>query len=162
MDGGEDWSRGRWRLTLAAMAAMAAGLAGLVAACAAKDGFPDWAFPGVKAEPAQTAAQAAARAAERVTVPGSDRSFPRGQLEDITQPVADWRPGSHPPAPEIVLIGRPGGANACGYCHLPGGEGRPENASLAGLPADYIKAQIAAFRSGARKGPSPTGPRPAT
>jgi cytochrome c553 len=40
---------------------------------------------------------------------------------------------------------------ACGYCHLPNGQGRPENAALAGLPAAYIEAQVAAFRTGARR-----------
>jgi cytochrome c553 len=39
---------------------------------------------------------------------------------------------------------------ACGYCHLPAGEGRPENAALAGLPADYIIRQVHHFAAGAR------------
>jgi cytochrome c553 len=38
----------------------------------------------------------------------------------------------------------------CGYCHLPDGRGRPENASLAGLPAPYIVAQVEAMRAGSR------------
>jgi cytochrome c553 len=36
---------------------------------------------------------------------------------------------------------------ACGYCHLPSGGGRPENANLAGLPAAYILAQVHAFHA---------------
>jgi hypothetical protein len=40
---------------------------------------------------------------------------------------------------------------ACGFCHLPNGLGRPENSSLAGLPASYIVQQVADFKSGARK-----------
>ena len=38
-----------------------------------------------------------------------------------------------------------------GYCHSPSGQGRPENASLAGLPRDYILEQLAAFRAGERR-----------
>ena len=44
---------------------------------------------------------------------------------------------------------------ACGYCHLPNGLGRPENSSLAGLPAAYIAQQVADFKSGARKSSEP-------
>jgi len=44
---------------------------------------------------------------------------------------------------------------ACGFCHLPNGLGRPENASLAGLPAEYIVRQVAAFRSGERRSAEP-------
>jgi cytochrome c553 len=40
---------------------------------------------------------------------------------------------------------------ACGYCHLPDGQGRPENAPLAGLPATYIRSQVADFGRGARR-----------
>jgi len=53
--------------------------------------------------------------------------------------------------PEVVARGRKPQVHACGYCHLPDGQGRPENAPLAGLPAAYIEAQVAAFRSGARR-----------
>jgi len=52
--------------------------------------------------------------------------------------------------PVVVAVGRKPSVYACGYCHLPDGTGRPENAALAGLPADYIKAQVADVRSGAR------------
>jgi cytochrome c553 len=40
---------------------------------------------------------------------------------------------------------------------LPNGLGRPENASLAGLPAAYIVQQVADFKSGARKSSEPRG-----
>jgi cytochrome c553 len=49
---------------------------------------------------------------------------------------------------------------ACGYCHLPNGQGRPENAALAGLPSHYIAAQLADMKSGARHNLHP-GWRPA-
>jgi cytochrome c553 len=44
---------------------------------------------------------------------------------------------------------------ACGFCHLPGGGGRPENAAIAGLPADYIVAQVTAFANGTRSAVRP-------
>ncbi len=53
--------------------------------------------------------------------------------------------------PEVISQGQKPAIFACGYCHLPDGAGRPENASLAGLPAAYIKEQLADFRSGARR-----------
>ena len=53
--------------------------------------------------------------------------------------------------PDIVAHGRKPAVYACGFCHLPDGQGRPENAALAGLPAAYIEAQVADFRSGARR-----------
>jgi cytochrome c553 len=57
--------------------------------------------------------------------------------------------------PEIVSHGRKPEVYACGYCHLPNGQGRPENSSLAGLPAAYIIQQLADFKSGARKSSDP-------
>jgi cytochrome c553 len=53
--------------------------------------------------------------------------------------------------PGVVARGRKPSVYACGYCHLPDGAGRPENASLAGLPAGYIVQQLADFKSGARR-----------
>ena len=44
---------------------------------------------------------------------------------------------------------------ACGYCHLPNGQGRPENAGLAGLPAAYIVQQLADYRGGRRRSSEP-------
>lgn len=52
--------------------------------------------------------------------------------------------------PDIVAHGRLPSVMACGYCHLPTGDGRPENARIAGLSEAYITAQMAAFKSGAR------------
>jgi cytochrome c553 len=53
------------------------------------------------------------------------------------------------------MHGRKPAVISCGYCHLPNGQGRPENASLAGLPAAYILQQIADFRAGARVSSEP-------
>ncbi len=52
-----------------------------------------------------------------------------------------------PPA----VRGGTGPVAACGFCHLPEGQGRPENASLAGLPYAYLLQQINDMKSGARK-----------
>src|ERR1700743_1073012 len=57
--------------------------------------------------------------------------------------------------PDIVAHGRKPDVFACGHCHLPNGQGRPENASVAGLPAEYIVQQMADFKSGWRKGSDP-------
>ena len=57
--------------------------------------------------------------------------------------------------PAIVAQGRAPSAFACAYCHLPNGAGRPENASLAGLPANYIKQELRAFQHGGRPGSEP-------
>ena len=40
---------------------------------------------------------------------------------------------------------------ACGYCHLPEGFGRTENADLAGMPFEYLQRQVQEMKSGARK-----------
>ncbi len=63
----------------------------------------------------------------------------------------DWYPGDHPPPPDVVARGRKPDLFACGFCHRADGPGGPENANLMGLPAGYIKQQIADFKSGARK-----------
>ncbi|MGH8121961.1 MAG: c-type cytochrome [Rudaea sp.] len=82
-------------------------------------------------------------------VPGSARTFTAAQTTNISE-VADWWPQDHPPMPGIVARAR-GPTWPCAYCHLPNGQGRPENSALAGLPAAYIVAQVHAFRGGERK-----------
>lgn len=87
-------------------------------------------------------------------VPNSNAAFTLAQVGDFFNPP-DWHPNDHPSMPTIVSHGRSSAVFACGYCHLPNGQGRPENASLAGLPAVYIDAQLADFKSGARKSSEP-------
>lgn len=82
-------------------------------------------------------------------VPGSDRSFTRQEIRNLYRPP-DWHPDDHPAMPQIVASGRNPGVFACAYCHLPNGQGRPENASLVGLNADYIRQQLADYRAGLR------------
>jgi cytochrome c553 len=89
-------------------------------------------------------------AAAVVHLPNSSREFTEAQLTDFFF-APDWHPESHAPMPDIVRIGRAPGTFARGYCHLPRGEGRPENSSLAGLPAAYIVQQVADIKSGARR-----------
>lgn len=108
-------------------------------------GPPAWAYavnpPGLKPVPDDGTVR---------HVPGSAAGFTLTQIRDLFG-VPDWHPDDHPLLPEPVAHGRKPDAFACAFCHLPNGLGRPENASLAGLPAEYIEHQIADFRSGARK-----------
>jgi len=87
-------------------------------------------------------------------VPHSSAAFTYEQTQDSFQ-VADWHPDGHPSMPSIVAFGRKPEVYACAFCHLPNGQGKPENASLAGLPAGYIVQQMADFKSGARKSSEP-------
>jgi cytochrome c553 len=82
-------------------------------------------------------------------VAGSTVGLTQTQVRDIFN-VPDWHSDNHPAAPDIVMHGHEPAVIACGYCHLPNGQGRPENAGLAGLPAAYIVQQIADFRAGTR------------
>jgi cytochrome c553 len=84
-------------------------------------------------------------------VPGSKHAFTQQQIDAAAFNPPDWHPNGHPPMPEIVAHGRKPTVMACGFCHLPNGQGRPENSSLAGLPAAYIIQQMADFASGRRK-----------
>jgi cytochrome c553 len=130
-------------LTLAFACVLAAGVA------ADSQGPPPWAFavnaPGL---------QPASDDGTPKHVPGSTSSYTRTQIVDRFG-VPDWYPDDHPPMPEAVAHGRKPDANACGFCHLPNGLGRPENASLAGLPATYIIQQVAEFRNGLRRSSDP-------
>jgi cytochrome c553 len=87
-------------------------------------------------------------------LPGSQASYTVAQTRDANNPP-DWHPDGHPPMPEAVAHGRKPEMRACGFCHLANGQGRPENASLAGLPAAYLIQQMADFKSGARKSAEP-------
>ena len=87
---------------------------------------------------------------EVVSVPGSDVSMPRSAI-NINAGPPDWHREGHPPMPEVVASGGGEGVVACGYCHLPNGQGKPENASVAGQPYDYIVQQMTDWRNGLRK-----------
>jgi cytochrome c553 len=87
-------------------------------------------------------------------VPNSTLAFVFTTPRNLYNPP-DWHPADHPPMPPIVASGRNPGVFACAYCHLPNAQGRPENASLAGLPADYIMQQMRDYRAGLRKSSEP-------
>ncbi len=110
---------------------------------------PAWAYP-VNPPPTRLPEDGGAR----LTVPGGSASFTLTEIRDLFS-APDWRPADHPAMPWIVAHGRRPNVRACGYCHLPTGQGRPENAPLAGLPAPYIIQQMADFKSGARRSSVP-------
>jgi cytochrome c553 len=123
-----------------------------VSAPASAEPPPPWAFAVDPPPPADAPAAQDINAPHHV--PGSDAAFSRKQITDLLN-VPDWHPSTHPAMAPAVAHGRAPNVYACGYCHLPNGQGRPENSSLAGLPAAYIVQQMADFKSGARKGSEP-------
>jgi cytochrome c553 len=112
---------------------------------AAATPVPAWLFPGEG-----DLAQPPYNAVIRLHLPDSQVSYTEAQLFDQFA-VPDWHPGSHPPLPAVVAHGVKPEVYACAYCHLANGRGRPENASLAGLPKEYMQQQLADFKSGARR-----------
>jgi len=105
---------------------------------------PAWAYvvPPPDAKPAADTGQVR-------RVPNSSAGYTLTQVRDRFQ-APDWHPEDHPKMPEIVAHGRKPEVMACGYCHRADGPGGPENASLAGLPYDYILEQMADYKSGRR------------
>ena len=82
-------------------------------------------------------------------VPHSTAGYTLKQVTDRFF-APDWHPEDHPKMPDIVAHGRKPDVNACGYCHRADGPGGPENASLAGLPYNYILEQMEGYKSGKR------------
>ena len=112
-----------------------------VAAYAADN--PEWAYP-VTPPPGQL------DSTTLLSVPGSSKQYTQAQIDDPFNPP-DWFPDDHPPMPQIVAHGGPKPAGrACAQCHLPSGDGHPESAGLAGLPAGYIVRQMHSFKAGQR------------
>jgi cytochrome c553 len=128
-----------------------AAFATALTATKAPDTTVSWAFAH---PPPQTPGAAAPPLRRSLKVPGSHQQYDQDQIDDMFGAV-DWVPSRHPPPPRPVLMGRRPDAMACGYCHLPDGQGRPENAALAGLPARYIAEQVWGMRTGARLGAEP-------
>lgn len=102
-----------------------------------------WAYPGLGPSGHRAAASGT------VAVPGSGQQFAASQVDDFFIAV-DWFPQRHGAMPLVVAHGRRPNVYACGYCHLPQGEGRPENATLAGLSASYISTQLRDIGDGDR------------
>jgi len=112
--------------------------------------LPIWAYPGHFS----SSSASSATGTEVEHLPGSKASYTRAEIGNIFV-VPDWYPDAHPAMPEVVVHGRKPEVYSCGHCHLPNGQGRPENASVAGLPAEYIIGQMADFKNGLRKGSDP-------
>jgi len=141
-------------MLVAALLALYAGFVGVSAVAAAPEAagvtVPAWLYPADSGAPSPPTASPGAPA-RPLHLPGSRASFTRAQLADLYG-APDWYPAAHAPMPAIVAHGRPPDVCACGYCHTPSGQGRPENAALAGLPAEYIVQQMRDFRGGSRRG----------
>ena len=109
------------------------------------NGLPSWAYniPD-KVQPTVAPLKGTIR------VPGSSKEYDSAQVRSTTNPP-DWFPDEHPPAPAIVKGGSAPPGTVCGTCHLMSGQGHPESADIAGLPAEYIVRQMNYFKSGARQ-----------
>jgi cytochrome c553 len=129
-------------------------------------GFEKPASPGDKAQPQAPpnrnlrANEDAGEQTRMRHLAGSKAMFSLVDIRD-GQNVADWFPGDHPPFPDVIVHGPVAAAErkrGCGFCHLPNGQGRPENAPVAGLPVTYIMRQLQDFRTGKRKSADPRKP----
>lgn len=122
---------------------------------AAGEGPPPWAYGF--AGPAGAASTATVPPAPPVQDDGSPKhlgtstgAFTLTQIRDAFGP-ADWYPGDHPTMPDVVAHGRRPDVRACSLCHYPNGKGRPENAGVAGLPAEYFVQTMGDFKRDRRK-----------
>jgi cytochrome c553 len=110
---------------------------------------PPWAYtllrPGLK-PPADDG--------KPVQLPGSTVAYTWTEIRNLFS-AKDWFPDEHPAMPEVVASGRKPDVYACGMCHYPNGQGKPENSSIAGLPAAYIVQQMADYKNGLRKSAEP-------
>jgi cytochrome c553 len=114
-------------------------------------GLPDWAFniPD-KIQPT------AVRPEGTVKAPGSAKEYDAAAIAGNANPP-DWFPDEHPAAPRSVRGGA-GITMACGSCHLMSGQGHPESADIAGMPAEYLIRQMAYYKAGTRKDDARMGP----
>ena len=116
--------------------------------------YPDWAY----AVPTpQNEAHAPADDGTLFTLPGASGHFTRSQIGGANHTApADWYPQDHPRMPPLVAKGdATRGITACAGCHYPNGKGRPQNAGIAGLDADYLARQLHDFKNGNRKSAEP-------
>jgi cytochrome c553 len=92
---------------------------------------------------------------------GSNATYALVDVRDGSN-VIDWFPNDHPTMPDVIVHGPAAGMGntkrGCGSCHLPNGKGRPENATIAGLPTGYFMRQIQDFRDGKRRSADPRKP----
>jgi len=134
---------------------------GITTLLAVSDPPAPWAYgfdaPAGTGTPATTAPAGGGRGAPPAApdtaqhaVPGSDVKMTRAQIGNRFN-VGDWFPNDHPKMPYIVQYGKAPEVWACGLCHLINGKGRPENASVSGLPVAYFLQQLDDFRHDLRK-----------
>jgi len=120
----------------------------------AASSYPDWAY----AVPTpQNEARAPKDDGTLFTLPGASGHFTRSQISGANHtPPADWYPRDHPAMPPLVATGDESrGITACTACHYPNGKGRPQNANIAGLNADYLARQLRDMKDGTRKSAEP-------
>jgi cytochrome c553 len=120
--------------------------------------LPEWAWgvmpPAPPPQPGAAPAQPPADDGAVLHIEGSNVGLTRTQLRGIPT-IPDWHPEDHGPMPDIVSKGRMPAVRACGFCHLPNGRGRPENAAPAGLSVSYITQQMQDFKNGLRRSSDP-------
>ena len=118
-------------------------------------GLPDWAYtppPPPGGPPPPSALPADDDAA--VSIPGTSKTFTRGQLR-AQKETMDWYPEDrHGTIPDIARFGKQG-VRQCTLCHLPDGSGRPENAPISGYHPTYFLQQMQDYRDGLRKSADP-------
>jgi cytochrome c553 len=118
-------------------------------------GLPDWAYappPPAGSPPPPTALPADDNAV--VSIPGTTKTFTRGQLR-AQKETMDWYPEDrHGTIPDIARFGKQG-VRQCTLCHLPDGAGRPENAPISAYHPAYFMQQMQDFRDGLRKSADP-------
>ncbi|NVN88741.1 MAG: c-type cytochrome [Rhodopseudomonas sp.] len=119
-------------------------LLALIAPAAADEPAPVWAYPIAPKEYVPPRDDGTMR-----HVPDSAKGYTLTEIRDLFFAL-DWFPDGHAPMPAVVAQGHRPDFRPCGVCHRPEGIGGPENASLAGLPAAYLRRQIDDYRRGAR------------
>jgi cytochrome c553 len=124
---------------------IAAAIGSVLSASASAEAFPDWAFPTCPKILAPPAAETAP-----LQIPGSQQSFSAHDIREISI-TKDWFPSDHGSLPLVIARSHAPDKYACGYCHLPDGAGRPENAKVSGLPAAYIVMEVNALRGEQRR-----------
>jgi cytochrome c553 len=117
--------------------------------------WPVWAYPVSTGGGPLIVGDDAAVSGEPVEhIAGSSAGYTKTQVANLFV-AADWFPDAHPAMPQVVAKGRRPDVYACAHCHQPSGLGRPENQSLAGLPAAYIEEQVADFKNDLRRSSEP-------
>jgi cytochrome c553 len=136
-----------WAVSLPVMAQTQQAMQPLVAPVAGA--LPSWAYTVVPPDAVPTPDDGKPQ-----RLPGSSVEYTWPEIRNLFS-AKDWFPGELPPMPSVVSQGRRPDVFACGMCHYPNGQGKPENASIAGLPANYIVQQMADYKAGLRRSSEP-------